>query len=381
MSGSGPLHVLYLAHDLDDSAIWRRHAMLRKGGAEVRLAGFRRGEGSLPAPATVLGQTRNGRMTARAAAVLRLLPSLAGRLQSGPVPDVILARNLEMLVLAVSLRRQYPQARIVYELLDIHRLLLGQGLISRALRGVEAVLMRRAALVIVSSPGFVRHYLTAFARPARQVVLIENKPFPVAKAASVVTEGPIRIGWFGILRCAWSLTMLDRLTRAEPGRWTVILRGRPALDVVPNFHETVAANPDLVFLGPYRWPEDLASIYAGVDLAWLIDRYEAGGNSDWLLPNRLYEAGAQGAVPLAVAGTEVAARLTSLGVGLVAEGLGEAQLRLALAGVNRASIGALHARLATLPVETWEAGRDDCRALVALLESTQSIDAATEVLA
>ncbi|MES2146149.1 MAG: glycosyl transferase family 1, partial [Pseudomonadota bacterium] len=53
--------ILYLAHDLDDSAIWRRVVMLKNGGAEVTPAGFRRGTGPLPGPALVLGATGNGR--------------------------------------------------------------------------------------------------------------------------------------------------------------------------------------------------------------------------------------------------------------------------------------------------------------------------------
>ena len=39
-----------------------------------------------------------------------------------------------------------------------------------------------------------------------------------------------------------------------------------------------------------------------VHFTWAIDFYEAGANSDWLLPNRLYEGGAHGAVPIALAG-------------------------------------------------------------------------------
>lgn len=368
MKEAGRTRVLYLAHDLDDSAIWRRHDMLRQGGADVRLAGFRRGDGPLRAAPVVLGQTRNGRLAARALAVLHALPGLSGRLGPGPAPDVILARNLEMLALAVSLRWRFPDARIVYEVLDIHRLLLGKGLRSRALRAVEAALMRHVALVIVSSPGFVRHYLTPFLRPVRQIALVENKPFKTGRPARpAISDGPIRIGWFGILRCAWSLAMLDRLTRAEPGRWKVVLRGRPALDVLPDFHATVAANPDIAFLGPYRWPMDLPEIYATIDLAWLIDRYESGGNSDWLLPNRLYEGSAQGAVPLALEGTEVAARLRSLGVGVIAAGPAETQLRDALCLIDRTTVGTLRAKLAALPASTWEADPEDCCALVALV--------------
>ena len=42
--------------------------------------------------------------------------------------DVVLARNLEMLIIASRARNLYaPRAALVYECLDIHRLLLSQG--------------------------------------------------------------------------------------------------------------------------------------------------------------------------------------------------------------------------------------------------------------
>jgi GT2 family glycosyltransferase len=367
------MRVLYLAHDLDDSAITRRCEMLRQGGAEVTLAGFRRGDGALSRPATVLGHTRNGRMASRALSVLRTLAAPPPQILEGPAPDVILARNLEMLALAVSLGRRFPQARVVYELLDVHRLLLGSGVISRGLRGVEARLLRRTALVVISSPGFQRGYLTPFRRPVADVLLVENKPLATATAMTPVppatrgTSGPITVGWFGILRCAASLAALDRLTRAAPGRYRVVLRGRPALDVVPDFHATVAANPDLEFHGAYRSPDDLASIYAGIDLAWLIDRYEAGGNSDWLLPNRLYEGGLHGAVPLALVGTETADRLNTLGIGVIVAAPTADAVGSALAALGHGRLAALRAAVRALPRSTWEAGPDDCQALVARL--------------
>jgi GT2 family glycosyltransferase len=365
------MQVLYLAHDLDDSAIWRRHEMLRLGGAAVTLAGFRRRDEALPGPAIVLGWTSNGRMVDRALAVLRTMANLKQRLGAITPPDVILARNLEMLALAVSLRRHFPQARIVYELLDVHRLLLGQGAVSKVLRAVESALLRRTSLVIVSSPGFERNYLRHFRRPATAVRLVENKMLTVPSsppdAAEHAVGGQIRIGWFGILRCAWSLAAIDQLTRAAPGRYQVVLRGRPALDVVPDFHAVVGANPDMSYLGPYRWPDDLASIYSGIDIAWLVDRYEAGGNSDWLLPNRLYEGGLHKAIPLALDGTEVASRLKALNIGVIIKAAEVKAANDALAALDRDRIVQLRAAVGALPRTTWKAGPDECRALVASL--------------
>lgn len=369
------MNILYLAHDLDDSAIWRRVSMLERGGARVRVMGFRRGEGALPGPAELLGQTENGKMVARIGAVLRILPGIGARVATEAAPDVIVARNLEMLALAVATGRRLAHVPIVYELLDIHRLMLGRGLIARTLRRVEAYLMRRSALVMLSSPGFERAYLDAYRQPQIPRLLVENKPLlpegvaAPARPARLTPASPSRltIAWYGILRCAWSLDMLDRMTRMQPGRYRVLLRGKPALDAVPRFHEIVARNPDLEFHGPYRWPDDLAAIYGETDFTWLIDRYDAAANSDWLLPNRLYEGALYGAVPIALRGTEVAARLEALGLGLIAPAPeGAAGL---LARIDAPRLAELRRAVAAQPIDTWLADTKACRALTARLSA------------
>ena len=153
--------------------------------------------------------------------------------------------------------------------------------------------------------------------------LVENKcfapdlPSPAPAPLRPRAAPPVVIGWFGILRCRRSLACLDALTRSAPGQYRIEMRGRPALDAMPEFPAVVAANPDLVFEGAYRNPEDLAGIYGAVDLAWLIDRMDAGSNSDWLLPNRLYESCRHGVAPVALAGTETAAFLAKRGLGLI----------------------------------------------------------------
>ena len=80
------------------------------------------------------------------------------------------------------------------------------------------------------------------------------------------------------------------------------------------------------FEGPYRNPEDLADIYGHVHFSWAIDFFEEGLNSNWLLPNRLYEGCRHGAVPIAMRQTETGRFLTGRGIGVLldepsAEGL------------------------------------------------------------
>lgn len=370
------MRVTYLAHDLDDPSIWRRVRMLRQGGAQVRVAGFRRGQGPLPEPATVLGHTANGRMIQRVRAIVAAWPRIARLVppQDGG-PEVILARNLEMLALGARLARARG-GRLVYELLDIHGMMLGQGMPARILRRVEAGLMARTSLVVLSSPAFQTRYLRHFGQPDTPVLLVENKPFarpdtatPQAVPAPGGAEqgGPLIVGWFGMLRCRWSLGVLDQVTRAQPGRFRVILRGRPALDVMEDFHAVVDANPDLSFLGAYDWPDDLPTIYAQLDVAWLIDRYQAGQNSDWLLPNRLYEGCLNGAVPVVLDGTEVARRVEAWGCGVTVAAPDAAAVAAALSSIDPAGLAARRAAVAALPRDALEMDEAECRHLTAAI--------------
>ncbi len=374
VAGAAP-KVLYLAHDLDDSAIWRRVAMLEAGGARVTVAGFRRRSGALPGPAIVLARTADARMVQRVGAVLRAAVGLAAALRGIDAPDVVLARNLEMLALAARARRIWPAASLVYEVLDIHRMMLGDGARPRALRAAERRLGRDAQLLLTSSPAFVSGYFVPHGQTPAPIRIVENKCLALDQAPPVPLPAPaappLVIGWFGILRCAWSLACLDRLTRAAPGRYRVVLRGKPARDAIPTFDATVAANPDLCFEGAYRNPEDLPEIYGAVHLAWLVDRFDAGANSDWLLPNRLYEGCLHGAVPVALRGTETAAWLGREGIGITVPSDQDA-VADTLAGLTPDAVIDNQRAVRAVPESRWIATRDDCRALVAALQTAKA---------
>ncbi len=360
--------LLYLAHDLDDAAIWRRVAMLRRAGITVDVAGFRRGDVDVPEQAIVLGQTSNARMLARAGSVLRQRLSTHPALLALPRPDAILARNLEMLAIGVPLRARLSAGRhlpLVYEVLDIHRLMIGDGAVTRLLRRIERTLCCDVDRLLVSSPAFVRAYFQPHGQFDGPVTLVENKVFgPVPNAPTHPAPGDaLRIGWFGILRCAVTLQLIDAVTRARPGAVKVIMRGRPALDTLPDFHEVVAANPDLRYDGPYTYPDDLAAIYGAVDLAWLVDRYDAGKNSDWLLPNRLYESGVNGVPPIGLDGTEVANQMRALGIGVTLDAADTASVARAINALTPERLAALRQAQDAMPRSTWVTGESECRTL------------------
>ena len=371
------LHVLYLVHDLSDPAVRRRVIMLQAGGAEVTLAGFRRArqpvaglDGILPID---LGETRDGRFAQRLAAVARAALSLRARLQGVRKPDVIIGRNLEMLALANRARSLFgTDTPVVYESLDIHRLLLRRDGIGRAMRRAERRLAQSCALLLTSSPAFVREYFAPYRQISAPVVLLHNKVLELADGqddgplqAAAPTEGePWKIGWFGALRCRKSLELLAAFTRRMEGRYEVILRGRPAYSEFADFDAFVAAEPHIRFEGAYRNPEDLARIYGEVHFSWAIDFFEEGLNSSWLLPNRLYEGCRHGAVPIAMRKTETGRFLADRHLGLLLGEPSAEALAALIRGLDAEDYEAKRRRITLQDRGTFVCDAGDCRALV-----------------
>ncbi|MXN46525.1 glycosyl transferase family 1 [Shinella kummerowiae] len=369
------LRVLYLVHDLSDPAVRRRVMMLRAGGAEVSLAGFRRGENRLAdiegiAPLE-LGATEDARFARRLLAVVGAAATLGSRLHTVARPDVIIARNLEMLALANKAAAHFGGAiPIAYECLDIHRLLLRKDLVGGALRAAESRFGRNASLLVTSSPAFVENYFKPLSKIRAPVHLLENQVLELDGSADKLPartkpEGePWRIGWFGAIRCRKSLALLSDFTRRMNGRFEVVLRGRPARSEFDDFDGLIAREPFIRFEGPYRNPEDLAAIYAGVDFSWAIDFFEEGQNSAWLLPNRLYEGCRHGALPIVLAGTETARHAVQRGVGI---SLADARLETLTAQFTAFDgdlYRDLHANLVALGPRPWIIDRADCAAFV-----------------
>ena len=61
----------------------------------------------------------------------------------------------------------------------------------------------------------------------------------------------------------------------------------------------------------------MATIYREVHFSWAIDFFEQGQNSEWLLPNRLYEGCRFGAVPISMGHTETGRFLDQQGIGVL----------------------------------------------------------------
>ncbi|OYX61914.1 MAG: hypothetical protein B7Y89_11550 [Novosphingobium sp. 32-60-15] len=310
------MKIVYFVHDVHDAAVERRVRMFNASGATTTVLGFRRRDQPLTqllgAQVIDLGKTEDGKMAQRVGAVFANLLRPGPILEAAKGADVIIGRNLEAFALAARARAAAPQARLVYECLDIHRLLLGSSLPAKAVQAVQARLLKNADLVLTSSPAFEREYFRPSVPRLPPVYLIENKVLAL-DASAVPPSGqgtvasppgpPWIIGWFGMLRCKRTFDILADLVRQNEGRIKVVIAGRPSPAEFTDFAAMVAKVPGFTFLGPYV-TSDLPHLYAQCHFAWAIDFFEEGLNSSWLLPNRIYEAMAYGAVPIALRSVE-----------------------------------------------------------------------------
>lgn len=378
------MRVAYFVHDLSDPAVLKRVRMLHAAGARVRIFGFRRADA---APADLdgarvldLGRTHDGRLAHRGLKVVAQLLGAGRWSREMADAQIVIARTPEMLVLAAAAQRLHaPAARLVYEALDIHRIMLGAGLKGRLMRAIEGVCLRRADLLIVSSPAFVQAYFEPLQglgqRLTLPVLLVENKVLDLAHAAASGVAGPPagrpwRIGWFGMIRCRRSLDILCALAARRPDLVEVVIAGRPARTEFDDFDGQVAALPNVGFLGAYK-AEDLAALYGQTHLNWAIDYFEAGANSDWLLPNRIYEGGRHAAVPIALASAQTGRWLARQGLGLLIDDP-ERQLEALLETLSVDVYARARQASLAAPSEAFVADRGDCDHLLGVLAGTRA---------
>ncbi|MEL6680625.1 MAG: glycosyltransferase, partial [Pseudomonadota bacterium] len=368
------MKVVYFGHNSGDAAVRRRVVSLERAGCSV--TGFMpHREGAAP-PAwenVDLGETRDNDYGHRVRSIFSGARVVSNHAERVAGADLMIARNLDMLALACLARRRLGSTvPLIYECLDVHHKLTGAGMASKALRALEARLLRNCALVVVSSPGFEREYFAKHHEGRYKAFLAENRliegdAFPPRPGDAHPRSGPLRIGWFGNLRCSVSLDLLLGIAERFRDEVEIVLRGYPAPGVFPDFEGLLAGHANVTYHGRYKAPQDLEAIYADVDVVWAGDWYETGANSLWLLPNRIYEGGYFGTPALAPFGTETARWLADKDAGfLIDEPVGEAlTTRVAALISDRGPIAAKRAALLALPRDVFVEGPGSVREMIA----------------
>lgn len=316
--------VAFFAFDWGDAAVRRRVEGFRRDGIAVDGFAMHRGRAVRPDWVVAdLGETRDNAYLQRLTAIVRGARRAAAHRDRLSGAEILLARNLDMLATAFLARRLAGlKTPIVYECLDIHRLMVREDRIGRSLRRAEGWMLDRTAGLWVSSPAFLTEYFERYQPGRYRAELLENRmiaieglgPRPEALSPRA-QDRPLRLGWFGNLRCPRSLCLMEALAESFGDRLEIVLRGYPALGEIPDFEDRVAACPGITYGGRYKAPEDLGDLYGGVDLVWAGDFMDAGFNSAWLLPNRLYEGGWFACPPIAPAEAQTGKWIAERGTG------------------------------------------------------------------
>ncbi len=349
-------NLIVFGHDAHDAAVQRRIASFMRAGAEVRGFTMRRGPAfDPPWPNVDLGETRDAAFAQRLGALAHAARMLSGHKKTLADADIFYARNLDMALLATQAKSMSrSRAQIVYECLDIHRFMTRTDALGATMRALERRLLKACGRVIISSPAFEREYFAKRHPGAYRAQIIENRMPPgfdygPRPSEAHTHEGVVNIGWFGNLRCKRSLGLLLDVAARFPDRVRLSLRGAPAKAEFSDFEAAVAGRANVRFGGRYRWPDDLATLYEGVDLVWAGDFHDAGANSKWLLPNRLYEGGYYGAPPFAPADSETGRWIEAHGFGFTLDEPLETTLPDFIEQLTSARIAQARARLMAAP--------------------------------
>ncbi len=375
---NAPRSLVFIGPERTDARSVKRIAALSAEGWQVTGFTFHRERGQAdPVPAwdnIHLGTTYSRRYFQRLWAILCAFGVVfrhRRRIREAAAIYVINPDNAFLALFGrLASRRRVP---LVVEIADIQPVMTRSGVTARVLRCFERFVLRRCRLLVTTSPGFVRHYFEPVQQYRGPVFLLENKVYPSAGliAARQPRTGPARpgrwtIGFFGVLRCQRSMDLICQLAAEFPEKLTFVLRGVPAGLDADLFHQQTGAHSNIEYGGPYRYPDDLASLYGSVDFNWCFDFSAAGTNSTWLLPNRIYEGGLYHCPALAFADTETAAWVTANHCGEAFSEDLHAQLHAFFAALTLEKWQAFHAACASAPDELFTAESDYTRLSAAL---------------
>lgn len=316
--------ILILAGDMSDAAQKRRIDALQANKNDLAVASFSkrtmRCEHNFPH--LDLGKIKDENLARRAMKIARNLPKILRFVRDLPKLDVIYARNLDMILLAwLCGILTHHKPHLVYEVLDIHGIFVNGGIKQKMARKLERFVLARVSRLVVSSPDFLTSYFQPIQQFYGDSCILENKLWlgphkrlrPMAKIKP--KRAVIRLGWVGNIRCAQSMELLMRAADVHHKSVEIHIHGTVHYHAIPFFDHNVAARKNVFFHGNYAYPYDLKSIYQGCDVVWAQDLWQPGRNSDWLIPNRLYEAAWYGCPSIGVRETMTGRKISTQTLG------------------------------------------------------------------
>ena len=279
----------------------KRIDMLVSLGFDVSVAAFNRAyhSGRVPSrPTQIIGTISHGKYLQRIGRLITALPKLRRAMRGR---DIVYASSPDMALLAM-IAGVFMGKKFILEVGDVREIQTAEGLKGRLVRIVDRVLTNRCSLLVVTAVGFLDNYYRNWLRSDVPAIVVENKiEASLTSARPEAVRGnlpqgrpfidrPLRIGYFGLLRCQWTWDVLKAFALKHPRDVEIVMAGYPMEPA--DIAEQAKSIPNVIYSGEYKSPNDLPRLYGAVDLVWAC--YKFIGPRDWNLkwarPNRFYES-------------------------------------------------------------------------------------------
>lgn len=235
-------------------------------------------------------------------------------------PKVLYVGNLDMLHIAYQYKQTHPQVKVVYEIADLHRLIVDRqtgikSLVRSMLRAREAKDIGCVDLLVLTSMKFYDVYYRDLIDKDK-VLFLPNMPILEAFRGYDPKKHPegFTVGFFGWIRYLDQLNLL--IDAAERAHVNVLFAGSD--NSGDAFRKTCGMRDYVEYYGPYDYESEIASLYERVDCIYSV--YDADlFNVRVALPNKLYES-IYCEKPIIVAkNTYLAEQAARLGVGVAVD--------------------------------------------------------------
>ncbi|MGY3473992.1 hypothetical protein [Bradyrhizobium ottawaense] len=185
-----------------------------------------------------------------------------------------------------------PSKTIVWDISDINPHLIEKSLKGRLLQGLERTLLKQANWLFLTSPEFFERYYSRCIERSK-VVLVENYLSNLLRQEpSAPPEiSPFKVVYTGIFRSEKLLRLLLELTNEMRSEAQFHVYGYCASGVDEGLLNSLSHQANVTVYGKYNMV-DLPRIHADSHLIFGLLDEDANDNERWLLPNRIYYAGA-----------------------------------------------------------------------------------------
>lgn len=217
---------------------------------------------------------------------------IASKLVDKAAPDIIHVRNLDMLEIACDYKKKHKQVTIIYEVADIHRLLIDkqEGVFKKAAQKYllfeDKRCGKKSDILIVSSEKYYDSYFHTFI-PREKAIFIPNVPDLTVfdNYHKRETKDPLVVGFIGAIRYKRQIDNL--IVAAKACGLKIMIAGYENGE--NEIEEKWSKDPDVEWVGRFDFDKQVADLYGRCNIMHSV--YDADiENCRVALPNKLYEA-------------------------------------------------------------------------------------------